>query len=113
MKKALLYLGWALFLVFAVISTILMFNKEDTVDLRGTVKEITFSQNAAEIKVTPIFNEDNVITITADKSIKVKTVYGEKYSLEKIKSGDQIDVNYKGELEHSKAKAKSLAVLQS
>ncbi len=101
MKKAISFLGWGLFAIALVGVIYFAWPKSVTIDFRGGVNEIVFSEedNCAYIKASMVF-ADTTTTIKVNKNISIKDMDGNKMSVEDIKIGDMIDLDYKGKLEN-------------
>ena len=81
-------------LVLILITGILISIPSDTVDFRGTVDSVYFSEkdNCTYIEATSVFGEK--ITVMADSKISVKDISGEKFDIKALKKGDMIDLDY-------------------
>ena len=81
-------------LALILITGILISIPSDTVDFRGTVDLVYFSEkdNCTHIEATGIFGEK--ITVMAYSNISVKDISGKKFDIKALKKGDMIDLDY-------------------
>lgn len=103
MKKTISYIGWGLFAITLIGMIYFAWPKSKTIDFRGYVKEIVSSKEDGYtyIKATMIFSDiktDVATTIKVEKNTSIKDMDGNKMSVEGIKAGDMIDLDYKGRL---------------
>ncbi len=77
----------------------------DTVDFRGYVDEIVLHEDgSATIHATGVFNNEP-FTFRVGARVPVRDLEGERVALVDIKTGDMIDVDYKGTFDHESKSA--------
>ncbi len=99
-KQILLGSG-ALVLAAVIIATAIYLVPAKTVDFRGYVQEIYFddtndgSKQVAAIHCTDVFGGNSTYTVYAEYDIRIADISGKKMTLDDIKQGDMIDLDYK------------------
>ena len=75
--------------------------QSDTVDFRGYVNEVTYDteKESAVIYATGVFNSEP-FAFRVGKRVSVKNSTGDRISVEDIRPGDMIDVDYKGQFDN-------------
>ncbi|MBQ9801760.1 MAG: hypothetical protein IJW51_01645 [Clostridia bacterium] len=99
-KQVLLGCG-ALLLAALIVAAAIYLAPAKTVDFRGYVTEIYFddtndgSKMVAAIHCTDVFDNGSTYTVYAEYDIRVTDISGEKMTLDDIRPGDMIDLDYK------------------
>lgn len=99
-KQILLGCG-ALLLAALIIASAIHLAPTKTIDFRGYVQEIYFddtnddSEKIAAIHCTDVFDNGSSYTVYAAYDIRITDTGGRKMTLDDIKPGDMIDLDYK------------------
>ncbi len=103
MNKSMKFLGIAVVALVAIMAVVMLLDKEDTLDFRGDVTNI--SKNGNNITYTIEMEDiETKYTVIADEKTKVSNCHGDDHhkhemKAEDIKVGDRIEGNYRSSKE--------------
>lgn len=92
--------GWVLFAVTLICMLVYAVPKNNTVDFRGYVTNISYNEAEKYVlmETVSVASDQLKAVVIVDDSIQIKDIAGSKFDRKKIKIGDMIDFDYKGRI---------------